>query len=369
MIGNAIKELLSLAGITINGDRPWDIQVHNNQLFSRVLAEGSLGLGEAYMDGWWDCKRLDEFLCHIFEAKADQKIKKNIRMVIELFLSKTFNLASKRRSVTYGAQHYNLGNDLYRAMLDKRMIYTCGYWKGANNLDEAQEAKLDLICKKIELKPGMTVLDIGCGWGGFAKYAAEKYGVKVLGVTVSKEQVELGGELCKGLPVELRLQDYREVKGHFDRVISIGILEHVCHKNYRTYFEVVDRNLKDNGIAFVHTIGGNISVSTANRWTKKYIFQVGMLPSIKQIAQAMEGLFVWEDLHNFGPDYDKTLMAWEANFENAWPKLKEKYGERFYRMWKYYLLSSAADFRTRGSQLWQIVMTKPGTGQPSCRIN
>jgi len=369
MIGKVLNEILSLADIKVNGDRPWDIQVHNNRVFSRVLAEGPLGLGESYMDGWWDCKRLDEFLCHLFRARVDQRIKKNLRTIIEHFISKTFNLASKRRSVTYGARHYNLGNDLYRAMLDKRMIYTCGYWKDAKNLDEAQEAKLELVCKKIDLKPGMTVLDLGCGWGGFAKYAAEKHGAKVLGVTVSKEQVELGRELCKGLPVELRVQDYREVKGHYDRVISIGILEHVGHKNYRTYFEVVNRTLKDNGIAFVHTIGGNISVSTLNSWTKKYIFQVGMIPSIKQLAQAMEGLFVWEDLHNFGPDYDKTLMAWDANFENAWPELKEKYGERFYRMWKFYLLSCAADFRTRGLQLWQIVMTKPGMQQPSCRIH
>jgi len=368
MIGNIFKDMLKLADIKINGDRPWDIQVHNNRLFSRVVAEGSLGLGEAYMDGWWDCKRLDEFFCHIFKAKVDEKLKRNIGNVIDLLLSKTFNLASKSRSFTYGSEHYNLGNDLYRAMLDKRMIYTCGYWKDAKNLDEAQEAKLELVCKKIELKPGMTVLDLGCGWGGFAKYAAERYGAKVLGVTISKEQVELGRELCKGLPVEIRLQDYREVKGHYDRVISIGILEHVLHKNYRTYFEVVDRNLKDNGIAFIHTIGRNTSVSMADRWIKKYIFQVGMLPSIKQIAQAMEGLFVWEDFHNFGPDYDKTLMAWDANFENAWPKLKEKYSERFYRMWKYFLLSCAADFRTRGIQLWQIVMTRPGTKQPSCRL-
>jgi len=249
------------------------------------------------------------------------------------------------------------------------MNYTCAYWKeGVTTLDEAQEAKLELVCQKIGLEPGMHVLDIGCGWGCFAKYAAEKYGVRVTGVTVSKEQVKLGMEMCKGLPVELKLQDYRDVTGVYDRVISIGVMEHVGYKNYRTYMEVADRTLKDDGIAFIHTIGGNISSTKANAWTTKYIFPNGMLPSIAQLSKAMEGIFVIEDLHNIGPHYDKTLMAWHANFEAAWPELKKKYDERFYRMWRYYLLSSAGGFRARQSQLWQFVMTRPGTPQPNCRV-
>jgi cyclopropane-fatty-acyl-phospholipid synthase len=214
----------------------------------------------------------------------------------------------------------------------------------------------------------MKVLELGCGWGSFAKYAAEKYGVEVLGVTVSAEQVALGMELCQGLPVELRLQDYREVDGEYDRVISIGVMEHVGFKNYRTYMEVVDRTLKDGGIGFFHTIGSNTSEITTNAWTQKYIFPNGMLPSISQLAYAMEGLFIVEDWHNFGPDYDPTLMAWHSNFEKAWPGLKQKYGERFYRMWKYYLLSSAGGFRARHTQLWQVVFTRQGDPQPDCRL-
>lgn len=252
-------------------------------------------------------------------------------------------------------------------MLDKRLNYTSAYWRDASNLDQAQEAKLDLVCRKIGLQPGMTVLELGCGWGSFAKYAAEKHGVDVLGVTVSAEQVELGMELCRGLPVELRLQDYRDVEGEYDRVISIGVMEHVGYKNYRTYMEVVNRTLKPGGIGFFHTIGKNTSDVATNAWTEKYIFPNGMLPSIAQMAAAMEGLFVVEDWHNFGPDYDPTLMAWHVNFERAWPELKDRYGERFYRMWRYYLLSSAGGFRSRKTQLWQVVFTRIGDRQPDCR--
>ena len=273
------------------------------------------------------------------------------------------------RAYEVGEKHYDLGNDLYKAMLDKRLNYTSGYWKDANTLDDAQEAKLDLVCKKIGIKPGMRILELGCGWGSFAKYAAEKYEAQVLGVTVSKDQVALGNELCKGLPVELRLQDYREVEGVYDAVISIGVMEHVGYKNYHSYMEVADRCLKEDGIAFVHTIGANKTNFGAEPWTNKYIFPNGMLPSISQLGTAMEKYFVMEDWQNFGPYYDPTLMAWHKNFEKAWPQLKDKYGNRFYRMWRYYLLSSAGGFRSRHQQLWQVVMTRRGTAQPDCRFS
>jgi len=266
-------------------------------------------------------------------------------------------------------QHYDLGNDLYRAMLDKRMNYTCAYWKDADNLDDAQEAKLDLVCQKIGAHEKMKILELGCGWGSFAKYAAETYGTNVVGYNISKQQVALGRERCQGLPVDLRLQDYREAAGQYDAVISIGVMEHIGYKNYSTYLDVVDRCLKPDGIAFVHTIGSNKSITTGEPWTDKYIFPNGQLPSITQLAKAMEGRFVVEDWHNFGPYYDPTLMAWHANFNRAWPDLKAKYGERFKRMWDYYLLSSAGGFRSRSQQLWQIVFTRPGTSQPDCRVS
>ena len=364
-----IQSLLSDAGVEINGSNPWDIQVHNANFYKRVLSESALGLGESYMDGWWDCEALDELIARIFKARLNEKVIGNWKTQLYILTTKLFNRQKKSRAKIVGERHYDLGNDLYRAMLDKRLNYTSAYWKNANNLDEAQEAKLDLVCKKIGLQKDMTVLELGCGWGSFAKYAAEKYGAQVVGVNVSEEQVALGRELCKNLPVELRLQDYREVQGQYDRVISIGIMEHVGYRNYRTYMEVVDRCLKDDGIAFFHTIGSNVSTTYVNRWTDKYIFPNGVLPSIAQLAKAMEGLFVMEDWHNFGPDYDRTLMAWYHNFENAWDSLKNKYGERFFRMWRFYLLSSAGGFRAREHQLWQVVMTKPGRKQPDCRIS
>ncbi len=364
-----IRDLLHLADVEVNGPDPWDFQVHDPRVYDRIVSESSLGLGEAYVDGWWDTPSIDQFICRVLLADLDQKVTGNWKIALTVLRSRLFNLQSRSRAFEVGEKHYDLGNDLYRAMLDRRLNYTCAYWKNAASLDEAQEAKLDLVCRKIGLKPGMRVLEYGCGWGAFARYAAECYGVEVLGVTVSKEQVALGMELCRGLPVELRLQDYREVQGKFDAVISIGIMEHVGYKNYKTYLEAVDRNLKEDGIAFIHTIGGNETTTRGEPWSEKYIFPNGMLPSIAQLGAAMESKFVMEDWHNIGPNYDRTLMAWAANFETAWPELKQKYGERFYRMWRYYLLSSAGAFRARHQQLWQIVLTRRGTPQPDCRMS
>ncbi len=362
-----VRELLETADIQVDGDRPWDIQVHNEGFYDRVLRDASLGLGEAYVDGWWDSDAIDQFIDRVLRKNLREEVENNLRLVFQVLRAKLTNRQSRNRAYEVGVEHYDLGNALYEAMLDKRLNYTCGYWRDADNLDDAQEAKLELVCRKIGIHPGMKILELGCGWGSFAKYAAEKHGASVLGVTVSKEQVALGMAMCKGLPVELRLQDYREVEGEYDAVISIGVMEHVGYKNYHTYMDVVDRCLKPDGVAFIHTIGGNASITTGEPWTDKYIFPNGMLPSITQLGKAMEGKFVMEDWHNFGPYYDNTLMAWHKNFNDAWPRLKDKYDERFHRMWNYYLLSSAGGFRSRSQQLWQIVMTRPGTPQPECR--
>lgn len=360
--------LLESAGIQINGHNPWDIQIHDERAYQRFLHENVLGLGESYMDGWWDCDHLDQFIDKLVRADIESKVKKNWKLALHVLSARLFNLQAGKRAFEVGEKHYDVGNELYKAMLDKRMLYTCGYWKNARTLEDAQEAKLELVCQKIGLKPGMKVLELGCGWGSFAKYASEKHGAEVTGVTVSKEQVSLGSELCKGLPVTLKLQDYREASGIYDAVISIGVLEHVGYKNYRTYMKTAHRCLENNGIAFIHTIGSNECTTHVNPWFHKYIFPNSMLPSISQIGKAMNGLFVMEDWHNFGPDYDKTLMEWNRNFETAWPNLKHNYDERFYRMWKFYLLSCAGAFRSRRQQLWQIVMTKKGRAQPDCRI-
>jgi len=357
---NKFQRFLSLADIKINGDRFWDIQIYNDRFYRRVVSQGSLALGESYMDCWWDAKELDQFFCKILTAELDKKVRDNRRLGVPFLKARLLNPQRPAAALKIGEYHYDIGNELYSAMLDKRLVYSCGYWKHASNLDQAQEAKLDLICRKLDLRRGMKVLDIGCGWGSFAKYAAEKYGVEVVGITVSRKQVELGRLLCKDLPVEIRLQDYRDIREKFDCVVSVGMFEHVGYKNYRKFIEIVHSVLRTNGLFLLHTIGGNHSAYSNEAWIEKYIFPNSMLPSIKQIGAAIEGLFVMEDWHNFGVHYDKTLMAWFKNFKQSRDKIKSNYNERFYRMWKYYLLSCAGSFRARKNQLWQIVFSKKG---------
>jgi cyclopropane-fatty-acyl-phospholipid synthase len=355
-----IREFAALADVQINGDRPWDIQVHDGRLYSRILQAGPLTLGESYVDGWWDTDDIPTLFFRLVRADLEHRIKP-LRLILPVLKAKVFNLQQAGRAFRIGEHHYDLGNDLYQAMLDKRMTYTCGYWKDAENLDQAQEAKLDLVCRKIGLQPGMTVLDIGCGWGSFARYAAEKYGVSVTGITVSKEQVSLGREVCAGLPIELRFQDYRDLEGTFDRVVSLGMFEHVGVKNYRTYMRVVHRCLADEGIFLLHTIGAKAPQDAIDPWTEKYIFPNSALPTAPQITRAAENLFVMEDWHNFGPDYEATLLAWMENFDRNWESLdRKKYDQRFYRLWKYFLQSAAGGFRSRRNQLWQIVFSRRG---------
>jgi len=354
------KNLLNIAEIKVNGNNPWDIQIYNDNFYKRVLTEGELGLGESYMDKWWETESIDQFIYRVLKAKLNDKIKRNWKILLGYAKARIMNLQSLKRAFIIGEKHYDIGNELFRNMLDKIMNYSCAYWKNAEDLDTAQENKLDLICKKLYLKPGMRVLDIGCGWGGFARYAAEKYNVKVVGITVSREQFKLGRELNEGLPVDIRLVDYRSINEKFDRIVSIGMIEHVGYKNYDEFFNVAEQCLKEDGLFLLQTIGNNKSVKSGDPWSEKYIFPNGMLPSIAQLSKNVEDKFVIEDLHNFGIYYDKTLMSWYKNFNKNWDKIKDNYDERFYRMWKYYLLSCAGAFRARHNQLWQIVFSKDG---------
>lgn len=362
-----ITRLAKEANITINGSNPWDVQVHDEQLYKRILHQGSLGLGEAYMDKWWDCAHIDEFIYRILSCQVYNKIQlmgmNALRLMIEKFnvVDLLFiNQQTKKRSLVVGREHYDMGNTLYQAMLDKRMVYTCGYWHNASNLDEAQEAKLKLVCDKIYLKPKQRILDIGCGWGSFAKYAAEEYEAEVVGITISEEQAKLGREMCEGLPVDIRLQDYRDVDESFDHLISLGMFEHVGYKNYDTYFKVASNCLKDDGLFLLHTIGNRVPVTKSDPWIGKYVFPNSMIPSLSQVVISAEKYFVVEDVHNFGSDYDKTLMAWFKQFDESWQQFDGQYNERFYRLWKYYLLSCAGTFRSRELQLFQLVLSKKG---------
>lgn len=364
------EELLEKANIKIGGTRPQDIIVHDERLFNRVIRYGTLGLGEAYMENWWDANELDVFFDTVLRAHIDKQIKINFSSVSAVAKAFLFNQQSREGSTRVVHEHYDLSAELYMSFLDPYNQYTCGYFKNTDSLNVAQEQKLDLICRKLQLKSGDRVLDIGCGWGGFAKFAAEKYGAKVTGITLSKEQLAYAKEFTKGLDVDLRLQDYRDLNDTFDKILVCGMIEHVGYKNYREIMEVVNKNLADDGLFLLHTIGDSVSRVTGDPWINKYIFPGGMLPSVAQIGKAIEGLFLIEDLHNFGAYYDPTLMAWFKNFDVAWsasaragrdgPKLKAKYDDRFYRMWKYYLLACAGTARAREMQLWQIVLSKNG---------
>jgi cyclopropane-fatty-acyl-phospholipid synthase len=355
-----LRDLIAEAGIRFNGDAPWDIQVHDERVYRMILAHGSLGFGEAYMDGLWDSPQLDEMFHRLLLADIDEKIGRwtRLRLLGAILRHGLFNLQSIERAFQVGEQHYDTGNDVFEAMLDPTMAYSCAYWQNASDLAQAQRNKLDLICRKLELQAGEKVLEIGCGWGSLASHAAKYYGVEVTGITVSKEQQKLARERCSGLPVTIELMDYRDLKGQYDKIVSVGMFEHVGPKNYAAYFEVAQRALKDDGLFLLHTIGNYVTSRKTDAWIDKYIFPNGKLPSARELTAAIEHRFVIEDWHNFGPDYDRTLMAWWENFERAWPRLEAKYGRRFQRMWKYYLMSCAGFFRSRQGQLWQLVLSK-----------
>jgi cyclopropane-fatty-acyl-phospholipid synthase len=356
-------ELLKRADITVGGDAPWDIQVHDGRVYTRVLRVGTLGVGESYVEGWWDCQAIDQMLERLIRARVDFLLRESWILLAQAVRSRIRNLQVSR-AFEVGERHYDVGNDLYRAMLGPSMMYTCAYWKDVDTLDAAQNAKLDLVCRKIGARPGMRILDLGCGWGGFARFAAERYGASIVGYTVSREQSAWAKEHLTKLPIEVRLDDYRNASGSYDAVVSIGLMEHVGPKNYRAYMALAKRCLAPGGVVFVHTIAGFQPRTQIDPWYQKYIFPNAVVPTLGQLATAMDEILVPEDVQNIGPHYDRTLMVWWSNFERAWPSLRDRYGDHFYRMWKFYLLTSAAEFRTRDLNLFQIVATPRGMAQP-----
>jgi cyclopropane-fatty-acyl-phospholipid synthase len=331
------NDLLKGTGIKINGRNPWDIQVHNDRLYVRILQSGTLGFGEAYMDGWWDVKDMPEFSYRIAKSNIYDQVNTNPLNFLLNLKTLISNAQTKTRSKKVAQEHYDLDNELFESFLDKNMQYTCGYWKNAQDLERAQVDKLNLICKKLGLKSGMTLLDIGCGWGNLAGFAAQNYKVKATGITISKEQLAYCKEKFPSKNIRFILKDYREMTGKFDRIVCVGMIEHVGYKNYRKFMKKINELLKDNGLFLLHTIGSNLDTIHGDAWVDKYIFPNGMLPSISYLGKAWENLLVMEDWHNFGLDYYKTLIFWMKKFDRAWPALKNRYDERFYRMWRYYL--------------------------------
>lgn len=351
------RALLDRAGIEVDGPAASDIQVHDSRLWERVLRDRELGLGESYQDGWWDAERLDEFLTKVQLADLRAEIKPGPDLLLLAAKAAVGNRQTQRRAAANASAHYDIGNDLYDRMLDPRMIYSCGYWSDALTLADAQDAKLDLICRKLGIEPGMRLLDIGCGWGGLAAFAAERYGAHVTGISPAGEQVRVARERTRGLSVTIDQLDYRAVTGTYDRVTSVGMMEHIGPKNLQTFFDVCHRVLAPDGVMLHHTIGSNESKLRSDPWFDKYIFPGGVVPSLEQISGAALHDWVIEDVHNFGPDYDRTLMAWSDNIEARWDEIPH-YDERFRRTWHYYLMASAASFRVRNLQLWQIVFRR-----------
>ena len=354
------RKVLAAVDVEIDGDRPWDLQAHNRDLFARVLAQGSLGLGEAYMDGWWDCPRLDEFFARAVGGKLGGQLRLTPNVAWLVVTSKLLNRQTRARAGMVADVHYDLDVDIFEATFDRRLTGSCGYWRDAADLDAAQEAKLDLVCRKIGLKAGQRVLDIGCGWGAFMGYAAERYGARCVGVTVSRQQVDYARRRYAGLEVDFQLKDYRDFEGEADHVASMGMFEHVGPKNYRTYFQNARRVIRKDGLFLLHTILANEESSAIEPWLNKYIFPNGVLPTISQVAGAVEGLFVVEDVEVFGADYDRTLMAWYDRFQANRPAIEARYGARFCRMWDYYLRCCAGGFRSRRINLGQFVLSPRG---------
>lgn len=362
-----IQAFFEDADIRVNGPAPWDIQVIDERFYPRVMRDKSLGFGESYMDRWWDCQRVDELVFRLLKSGIQKKAKGNWRFFLAALLARLFNRQTKIRSNEVVRRHYDLDNGLFMTFLDPFNQYSCGYFDSADGLPEAQIKKMELIATKLGLTAGDHVLDIGSGWGGFCRFVAENYGCSVTGVNISREQNSFARENCKGLPVRIRQCDYRDIEGRYDKIVSVGMFEHVGYKNYQTFMDTAYRCLKEDGVFLLHTIGGNESRANCDPWINRYIFPNGNLPSIAQISRVVEGLFVMEDVHNLGPHYDKTLMAWHDNFQKAWPELENKYDDRFKRMWEYYLLTCAGAFRARDLQIWQMVFTHCGAGQPCCR--
>lgn len=356
---DAITDLLSRADVQINGPRPWDIQVHNDDLYGRVLKQGTLGVGEAYMEGWWDCGEIDTMIYKVIQARLSERFTNaGIPAHLLKLFQTLFNMQSRTSAWEVGKKHYDFGNDMFAWMLGPTMNYSCAYWNNATELDDAQNAKMDLICRKLQLKPGMTVLDIGCGWGALGNYMTRNYGAKVTGLSISGEQIEYAKQHYPG--PEWLLQDYRSIDGQFDRIVSVGMFEHVGYKNYPEFMSRAKQLLKPDGLFLLHTIGANYQRKGTDPWINKYIFPNGMLPSEENLTRAFADLFIMEDWHNFGADYDKTLMAWDKRFEKGCEENRFQHTEQMRRMFRYYLLTCAGAFRARDIQLWQVVLSPNG---------
>lgn len=366
-----LANLLDGTGVGIDGDRPWDITVNRQRFYRRVL-RGSIGIGESYMDGDWDCPALDELFRRVLAAGKSHSPLLRAARVFKDLQARLTNLQTRIRSQAVAEEHYDLDQRMYALFLGPWNQYSCCFFDGTDDLERAELLKLEMLCDKLEISAGDRVLDIGCGWGGFARYAASTRGCHVTGITLSDEQLGYAIEYTRGLPVKIRKLDYRDLPESglepFDKITSVGMIEHVGYKNYRRFMDIVHRMLKPGGLFLLHTIGNSEKTTVADPWIEKYIFRNSMIPAMSQLAQAAQGLFVVESWENYGHYYVPTLQAWHDRFNANWEKIKaldggRPFDDRFRRMWNYYLMSGKAAFNAELLHLWQLVMTRRGSGR------
>ncbi len=366
-----LESLLEGSGVKLDGGRPWDIRVRNDRLYRRAL-RGSLGIGESYMAGDWDCEALDELFRRVLTSDAQQRPLIRAAGALKALQSRLMNLQTKRRSRAVAEEHYDIDHRMYAMFLGPWNQYTCCFFDGTTDLERAEVTKLEMLCDKLELKAGERLLDIGCGWGGFAKYAARTRGCEVTGISLSEEQIRYAIEFTKGLPVTIRKLDYRDLPESglppFDKISIVGMLEHVGYKNYPGIMAVVHQMLRPDGLFLLHTIGNCEKTTVVDPWIEKYIFRNSMAPAMSQLADAAEGKFVIEDWENYGHHYAPTLQAWYERFNANWDRIRalptpRPFDERFRRLWNYYLMSSKAAFEVEKLHLWQLVMTRRNSGR------
>ncbi len=362
------ERVLGPADIRLNGSRPWDIQIHDERALERSLLHGSVGFGESFVDGWWSTRDLEELSCRLALASVDDVARLLPGGLWLGLFAKLANRQTRPRALSVVKEHYDFGNDLFFGFLGKHPNYSCGYFSGTHDLDEAQRLKMDLICQKLCLRPGDRLLDVGGGWGEFAHYAASHYGARVTSINLSEAQMQVGRKRCQGLDVQVVRSDYRDMHGEFDKIAAIAMFTHVGYKNYPSFMQTMHRLLKPEGIFLMEGVWGNSSVTHIDAWMDKYIFPNAMIPSGAQTFAAFEKLFVAEDLHNFAPSYVETLRAWRKNLEISWPGLSPNYDERVRRIFEFYFNLIAGFFRARALQNWHLVLTKAGRPQPICRI-
>ncbi len=365
-----ISDLLADVGLSINGNQPWDIQIYDEKVYRMILYKGSLGFGVAYMEGLWEAEQLDETFHRLLSADLDRKLKgwARVRLLTEAVRHRIFNLQSQERAFTVAHKHYDIGNDVFEAMLDSTMSYSCAYWEHADNLEQAQQHKLDMICRKLALKPGEHLLEIGCGWGGFAQYAAETIGARVTGVTISQAQHDYAVERMKRLGlddrVEIVMMDYRDIKGQFDAVVSIEMFEAVGESYWGTYFTKLHDVLKKGGKAGLQiiTIADEMFEDYRSRadFIQKYVFPGGMLPSAQKLLEQTQaaGLKAVSSFR-FGGDYAETLKQWGQRFEDAWKEGRIKgFDAHFRKLWLFYLAYCEAGFRTQRTNVVHLELQR-----------